>query len=447
MTRIYPRITATLLLLIATVLLPGLSAVAQVEITVSKGRKSALPIAVPVLTASGGVAQQIAPEVAAVIRNNLERSGALRVVNPQGYPAGAVAEPAQPDFASWRKTDAQALISGSVDQLVDGRLQINFWLFETDSGKQLKGLSYSAPRQNWRRIAHIISDEVYTALTGDDGMFDSRIVYVSETGSALSRIKRLAIMDQDGGNHRYLTDGSALVLTPNFSPTRQEITYLSYLGNRPRVYLLNLETGQQEDLGDFPGTSFSPRFSPDGRSVVLSLALNGNTDIYRLDLASRQMVQLTRHPAIDTSASFDPDGKRLVFNSDRGGAQEIYVMNADGSGVERISFGEGNYATPVWSPTGEWIAFTRINGNDFSIGIMKPDGRQERILTTDFLVEGPAWSPNGRVLTYFKQNPSGEDGLAGEVGLYAIDLFSFKERRLPTPADASDPSWSPILPR
>jgi TolB protein len=305
------------------------------------------------------------------------------------------------------------------------------------------GFRYDTPPNNWRRVAHIVADAIYKRITGEDGYFDTRIVYVAESGPANARVKRLAIMDQDGANHQFLTDGRTLVLTPRFSPTAQEITYMAYIGGTPRVVLYNIDSGQQEVLGDFPGMTFAPRFSPDGNKVIMSMAESGRTDIYSMDLRTRRKARLTNSNAIDTSPSFSPDGRRVVFNSDRGGSQQLYVMSADGGDVRRISFVDGRYATPVWSPRGDLIAFTKISGGRFQIGVMRPDGSGERILTEDFLVEGPTWAPNGRVLMFFRQRPSDRSGRS-ESKLYSIDLTGYNERQAVTPLDGSDPAWSPL---
>jgi TolB protein len=308
------------------------------------------------------------------------------------------------------------------------------------------GLAYFTVPQNWRRVAHIIADQIYKRITGEDGYFDTRIVYVSEVGPQNRRIKRLAIMDQDGASHRFLTDGAALVLTPRFSPTTQDITYLSYFNGQPRVYIFNIDTGQQEVLGDFPGMTFAPRFSPDGNSVVMSLSTDGNSEIYSMDLRTRLVKRLTNHPAIDTSPSMSPDGRQVVFNSDRGGAQQLYVMDSDGRDVRRISFGKGRYATPVWSPRGDLIAFTKILDGTFYIGVMRTDGSGERLLSQSFLDEGPTWAPNGRVLMFFRQTPSTADGKGATSRLHLIDLTGYNLREVVTPADGSDPAWSPLIP-
>jgi TolB protein len=427
-------------------ILSALPASAQLEIEINKGSRQALPIAISNLEGNDISSQQIGADIGDVIRNNLRRSGLFVPINPQIFPQQPEEIGISPNLDSWRSTRAQALAAGKSTLTNDGRLRIEFRLWDVAEQTQIEGLAYSTVPSNWRRIAHIIADAIYERLIGEPGFFDSRIVYVAESGSATERVKRLAIMDQDGANQRYLTDGSHLVLTPRFSPTSQEITYLSYVQGVPRVFLYNLNTGQQETLGDFPGMTFAPRFSPDGNQVLMSLADEGNTDVYAMDLRSRRLQRLTENSAIDTSPSYAPDSRKIVFNSDRGGSQQLYVMNSDGSNVNRISFGKGLYATPVWSPNGQWIAFTRILESRFAIGIMRPDGSDERILTEAFLVEGPTWSPNGRMLAYFGQEPSSSTGQAGRTSLFMVDTFSFTEEVIPTPTDASDPAWSPKNP-
>ena len=430
------------LVLACVALLPApASAVLRIDIT--QGNVDPLPIAIPGFVDTSG--EGFGAAIAAVITRNLERSGLFAAIDPASFIQKPEDMRVQPRFADWRLIDAQALISGSVERRDDGRFKIEFRLWDVFSEQQMTGLVYSTTRDNWRRVAHLISDAVYERLTGESGYFDTRIVYVAESGPAQNRVKRLAIMDQDGENNIFLTDGSHLVLTPRFSPTAQEITYLSYFLGRPRVYVFNIDTGQQEVLGDFPGMTFAPRFSPDGNRVIMSLAINGNSDVYIMDLRTRLIERLTRHPAIDTSASYSPDGESVVFNSDRGGAQQLYVMAADGGRPKRISFGTGRYATPVWSPRGDLIAFTKLSRGRFYIGVMRPDGSGERLLTESFLDEGPTWAPNGRVIMFFRQRPRNADGSGGETRLWSIDLTGYNERRIVTPMDASDPAWSPLL--
>jgi TolB protein len=314
------------------------------------------------------------------------------------------------------------------------------------AGSYVTGGVYTSQTTNWRRVAHIVSDAIYKALTGEEGYFDTRIVYISETGPLQRRVKRLAIMDQDGANHRFLTDGRNLVLTPRFSPSAQEIAYLSYVNNRPRVLLQNIDTGRQEVVGDFPGMTFAPRFSPDGNRVIMSMSQDGATSIFTMDLRTKRAQRLTNSGAIDTSPSYAPDASAVAFNSDRGGAGQLYVMDADGGNVRRISFGSGRYFTPVWSPRGDLIAFTKMDAGDFLIGVMKPDGSQERLIDRGFHVEGPTWAPNGRVLMYFSEGRSDARGMGRNTRLYSIDLTGYNKREVLTPTEASDPAWSPLIP-
>lgn len=442
------RLCAAALLALIAAATPA-HAVLKVDITT--GYSQPMPIAVPALPTSAdvrtpfGTTTQIGQQLAGVIRANLTRSGLFRALDPRAYLEPITAETQLPTYQSWSGIGAQALVTGKVDIAPDGALVVEFRLWDVVGQDQISGMRYTLSPRDWRRAAHKISDQVYERLTGEGGYFDSRIVYIAESGSKKARIKRLAIMDQDGANHRFLTNGQTLVLTPRFSPSQQEITYMAYYNNRPRVYLYNIESGRHELLGNFDGMTFAPRFSPDGNKVVMSMARGGNSDIYVMDLRTKAITRLTNHPGIDTSPSFAPDGNRIVFNSDRGGSQQLYVMNADGTGVQRISFGDGRYGTPVWSPRGDLIAFTKIGGGKFRMGVMRPDGKGERLLTDAWQDEGPSWSPNGRVLTFFRSERYGPGGSGGKVSLRSIDLTGLNERRIDTPVDGSDPAWSPLL--
>jgi TolB protein len=416
---------------------------AELHIDITHGQSQPLPIAIPAFPGDGE-GTQMGHDITGVISNDLQSSGLFQPLDPKSF-IQDVSAGGPPRFGDWRQINAQALVIGTVQMQPDGKARVEFRLWDVLAEQQLAGFAYTTTKQNWRRIAHIIADEIYKRITGEDGYFDTRIVYIAESGPAQNRVKRLAIMDQDGANHQYLTNGQALVLTPRFSPSVQEITYLSYGSGVPRVFIYNIDTNQQESIGDFPGMSFAPRFSPDGNRVVLSRAENGASNIYILDLRTRRMTRVTDGTAIDTSPCFSPDGTKIAFNSDRGGSQQLYVMNADGSGIQRISFGTGKYATPVWSPRGDLIAFTKIDGGTFFIGVMQPDGKGERLLTQDFLVEGPTWAPNGRVLMYFRGSPTDKTGHGGASRLFTIDLTGSNQREVPTPGDASDPAWSPLL--
>jgi TolB protein len=411
-------------------------ALAQLKGTQTEGTIAPIPIAIPVFL---GDDQQLAANVSDVMQADLERSGLFRPLDRASFLEQVRDVNAVPRFGDWRSIQADALVVGRVVNAGDGRVGAEFRLWDVATGKQLAGQRFSTSGQNWRRIAHMIADSVYERLTGEKGYFDTRIVFVDETGPAQNRTKRLAIMDQDGANVRLLTQGKELVLTPRFSPTNQEITYMSYTSDQPRVFIMNLETGRREIVGDFPGMTFAPRFSPDGQKVVMSLGTpDGRSSIYEMDLRTRQPRRLTESNGIDTSPSYSPDGQQIVFESDRDGSQKLYVMNADGSGAHPISQGGGSYSTPVWSPRGDYIAFTEQTSGQFLIGVMKPDGSGERVLTEGFHNEGPTWAPNGRVLMFWRDTGDGPR-------IYSIDITGYNERKVVTPSFASDPAWSPLL--
>jgi TolB protein len=431
----FMRLKALLILMLA--LLGGALAApasAQIEVDVNQGAIKPMPVAIPDFSGA-----QRGAEIAQVISGNLERSGLFQPLNVASVADKLQDVNVQPRFPDWQTTGAQALINGQVTVESDGRLRVDFRLWDVFAQQQLLGLQFTSTPENWRRVAHKISDAVYERLTGEKGYFDTRVAFVAESGGKLSRIKRLAIMDQDGANPQYLTDGSYIVMTPRFSSTSQEITYMALRPTGSSIYLFNLQTGRQETVGRFPGMVFAPRFSPDGGKVAFSVEKGGNSDIYVMDLRSRSSTRITTDPSIDTSPSFSPDGSKIVFNSDRGGQAQIYMMNADGSGVRRISFGGGRYTTPVWSPRGDFVAFTKQTGGEFHIGVMRTDGSDERLLTTSYLDEGPTWAPNGRVLMFFRESPGGSSKL------WTVDVTGRILRPAPYPGAASDPAWSPLL--
>lgn len=419
---------------------------AELEIDVRGAARNPMPIAIPeMLGGSSNIFSKIigtnyGDKIREVIVADLDRSGLFKIIPERSYIEKFTSINEQPKFVDWQAIKAQALVQSQLIEQENGDIQVNFRLWDVVSSQQLLGKSFTTKKDNWRRIAHVVADAIYERLTGEKGYFNTRVVYVSESGPATRKIKRLAMMDQDGENHKFITDGRNMVLTPRFSPNMQKITYLEFVGNSPRVYLMDLDSRSKQVLGNFPGMTFAPVFSPDSSKVLLSYANKGSTNIYEMTLKNKSIKQLTYGSAISTSPSYSPDGSKIVFNSDRGGNQQLYVMDADGGNVERISFGKGRYATPVWSPRGDYIAFTKMVGGAFYIGVMYPDGTGERILADGYLVEGPTWSPNGRVLMYFRQDRG------SPVRLYTIDLTGYNERRVVTPSEASDPAWSPLLP-
>ncbi len=433
---------AWLIAVLFALAIPLAPARAELRVDITRGQVEPMPIAISDLFGETDDAAEFTHKITQVVARNLERSGLFRPIDQRAYIQRPEAMQSGPRFADWRQINAQALVTGRVRIVAGDRLEVEFRLWDIFAGEYLVGLRLGSVTSQWRRIAHRMTDEIYKRLTGEVGYFDTRIVYIAETGPLDARIKRLAIMDQDGENLRFLSDGKQLVLTPRFSPTAQEITYLSYDKGIPRVYLRKIDSGQQEVLGKFPGMTFAPRFSPDGNSVVLTYAADGNSDIFEMDLRSHKVRRLTDNSAIDTAPSYSPDGRHIVFESDRGGDQQIYVMQRQGSQARRISFGKGRYGTPVWSPRGDLIAFTKSYRGRFSIGVIKPDGSGERILSQDYLVEGPTWAPNGRVLMFFRQSERNPDSSE----LVTVDITGHHERILFTTTAASDPAWSPLIP-
>ncbi len=433
-----------LVAVVALVLLGlGSSARAEVKVDITRGVVEPIPIAIPAFFGGNANDAKFGRDIAQVVTNDLVRSGLFGAVDPRSFVQDAASLLIQPHFADWRVLNAQALVVGKVETQADGRIKVEFRLWDVFSEQQMTGLSYFSIASNWRRVAHIVADAIYKRITGENGYFDTRIVYIAETGPMTNRTKRLAIMDQDGENNRVLSDGRALVLTPRFSPTMQLITYMAYYNNKPRVYLFNIDTGKQTVLGDFEHMTFAPRFSPDGSRVVFALSEKGASNIYDMDLRTRRIRKLTSGASISSAPCYSPDGRSITFESDRGGSQQIYVMDVDGGNQRRISFGNGSYGTPVWSPRGDLIAFTKMQGGHFYIGVMRPDGSGERQLVESWHAEGPTWAPNGRVLMYFKGAPSSRGTIPH---LYSVDLTGYNEREIPTPTDASDPAWSPLLP-
>ncbi len=416
-------------------------------IDVNRARSEPIPIAITDLGGGDGASAQFGRDIAQVITNDLGNCGLFRPLPPASFIQTAGAQGEVPNFSNWRGVGAQALVTGRAEVQPGGNLRVEFRLWDVLPQAQIQGTAYTTTQSNWRRIAHIIADVIYERLLGEKGYFDTRIVYISSTGPRDRRTKRLAIMDQDSENNRFLTDGSWMVLTPRFHPTRDEIAFMSYANNRPRVYLFNLGNGRQSVLGDFAGMTFAPRFAPDGTHVIMSVTRGGGSDIITVDLANHATRRLTDSGSIDVSPCYSPDGAQIAFNSDRGGDQQLYVMGADGSGVKRISYGSGRYATPVWSPRGDLIAFTRFageNGN-FAIGVMHPDGSGERILSEGWEVEGPTFAPNGRVLMFWRETRARDARGSGfSSRLVSIDITGFNERVATTPTDASDPAWSPL---
>ena len=418
---------------------------ANLKIDITQGNTEPIPLAILEFNSETKDTKVLSKKIFKVISSNLERSGLFEIVSKKSLLETKVSFNEIPEFSNWRVTKAQGLVHGRILNISGDKVKLEFRLWDILSEKQIEAQQLTTTISNWRRISHVISDIIYKRITGENGYFDSRIVYISESGKKTNRKKRLAIMDQDGANHKFLTDGSYLALTPRFSPAAQEIAYFSYHNGFPRVFLLDLNTGFQKILGDFPGMTFAPRFSPDGKKIILSMAKNGNTDIFEMSLKSGKLNKLTKYKGIDTAPSYSPDGKYIVFESDRSGSQQLYKMRLSTKQTKRISFGKGSYATPVWSPRGDTIAFTKLSGGEFYIGVMLTDGKGERVIYKSYLVEGPTWAPNGRVLAFYSQFKKNKKTISSPK-IKVIDLTGNNIREIITPSDASDPAWSSLLP-
>ena len=417
--------------------------VMNIEVDITKGIIDPLPIAIPSFVREGNASASLSSKLSEVISNDLSKTGLFRSIPERSFISNVTNFNSPPKFDDWRAINSALLVTGAISSLPESKIEVKFFLWDVVSQKKIgDGIRYEGTTENWRRIAHKVADVVYSRITGELPYFDSQVVFVSESGPKNKRKKRLAIMDQDGENFRFLTDDKSIVLAPRFSPSNpREILFTSYETGKPKVYLMNLNSNRIRSFEDIPGMSFAPRFSPNGSKMVLSITYRGNTDIYTIDLSTGKQTRLTRDPAIDTAPSFSPDGKNIVFESDRGGSQQIYIMPSKGGTPNRISFGDGRYATPVWSPRGDLVAFTKIKRGKFHIGVMRVDGTNETLLSTSFLDEGPTWSPNGRVIMFFRETA----GAAGAPSIYTVDITGRNMRKLRTYSFASDPAWSPLL--
>ena len=379
-------------------------------------------------------------ELSRVVFNDLRNNGLFRPVGPDALPRPDYAEITAPAWGNWRGRSAEMLVHGYVRAGDDGRLTVGCYLYDVQLQQELVRAGWVVAAAEWRRAAHKCADLVYSRLSGESPFFDSKIAYIAETGPKDARVKRLAIMDSDGANHRFITNGQSTALTPRYSPDYSKIAYVSYLNGYARIFVYDIGSGSQTLVTQSQNPTFAPRWSPDGRTILYSMAAAGNTDVYRVAATGGTPQRLTDGPGIDVGGSYSPDGSRIVFESDRSGSQQIYVMDADGGNQRRISFFGGRAATPEWSPRGDQIAFTHIAG-DLRVAVMTPSGGGMRHLTSSWQDEAPTWSPNGRIVQFFRTQRN-----SGETSIWQVDLTGRNERRLNTPVGASDPAWGPVLP-
>lgn len=438
------RVLTLLAALMGFAAVPAIAQNGPLRIEIDEGVIEPMPFAVPDFVAENAAAAEMARNISRVVAADLVNTGLFREIPKEAFIASVTNFDSPVQYADWKAINAQALVTGAVSVGSDGRLNVKFRLLDVFADAPLgDGLQFGGTTSSWRRVAHKVADQVYSRITGEGGYFDSRVVYVAETGPKNDRKKRLAIMDYDGANTQYLTDSTSIVLAPRFSPNGDRVLYTSYETGFPRIYLLDVATVGRRAVDDQSGTmTFSPRFGPDGSTVLYSASQGGNTDLFSMNLGGGQRARLTSSPSIETAPSYSPDGSRIVFESDRSGTQQLYIMSAGGGEPQRISFGSGRYSTPVWSPRGDYIAFTKQNKGRFHIGVMRTDGSEERLLTASFLDEGPTWSPNGRVIMFSRETA----GAGGTSALYSVDISGRNLRKISVDGAASDPAWSPLLP-
>ncbi len=440
------KITQIISIFIIVLFFNILSSISSEPIRITRGSLQEIPIAVNIFDSNSGKERNIADNITAVINNDLRNSAIFHPISSQAFLENKYGIDHIPLFAAWRQINASILVNGKVSYISSKKVKISFTLWDVLSEAEIAKEALELDSNLWRRAAHKIADRVYESVTGEKGYFDTKILYISESGSLKKRIRRIAIMDQDGANHYYITDGKNLVITPVFSPKNDQILYVAYHNKIPRVHLRNLYSGKDMLLGNFSGITFAPKFSPDGNKVLVSISTSQSaaTHIYEINLSTRHVKQLTRGMSINTSPSYSPDGQKIAFTSDRSGSPQIYVMDANGNNPQQISSNNGSYTTPSWSPKNNYIAFTKAaSGEGFSIGVMRLDGSDERLIANGYLVEGPSWAPNGKTIVFARTFPSmGQN--PGDVKLYSIDCTGYNERELKTPKNGSDPNWSSL---
>ena len=420
---------------------------AELKVDIIAGAVDPISIAIQKFETGKGVSSSDATMIRDVVENDLRRTGLFRIVSHDAFPE-YVKMGEMPDFKSWTAIHAQVLVQASLTLDEEKRYKLEFYVWDVNGTEQIEAQSLVASKKSARRLAHIMADAIYERLTGEVGYFDTQIVFIAESGPVGDRVKRMAIMDQDGYGFRYLSDAKTFVMSPHFSPNMQTVVFLSYRDDDPMIWTLDLDTGAQRKLGQFGGMNFSPRFSPDGTRVALSLVKNGLTHIYEYNLEDKTLRQLTFGNSLDTSPSYSPDGKKMAFNSDRTGRQQIHVLDLETGKEERITFGNGRYATPAWSPDGQFIAFTKIADDTFYIGVMSPNGRNEKILAGGWYMEAPSWAPNSRRVVYYETEKLGPAETERQSHIRSIDIMgqNLYDIEIPDGISGVEPTWSPRLP-
>lgn len=419
---------------------------AELKVDIIAGASDPISIAIQKFERGDNVSANDAAMIRSVVENDLKTTGIFRIVNHDAFPE-YVKMGSMPNFKSWMAIKTQVLVQAKLTVEESGRYKLEFYVWDVNGAEQIEAQSLVASKKSARRLAHIMADAIYERLTGEIGYFDTQIIFIAETGPVSARVKRMAIMDQDGYGMRYLSDENTFVMSPHFSPNMQTVVFLSYRNDDPMVWALDLDTGEQRRLGQFGGMSFAPRFSPDGTKVALSLVKDGITHIYEYDIESKALRQLTFGNSLNTSPSYSPDGKKMAFNSDRSGRQQIHVLDLATGEESRLTYGAGRYATPAWSPDGQFIAFTKIADDTFYIGIMDPRGRNEKILAGGWYMEAPSWAPGSRRLVYYETEKA-LDNIERISHIRSVDItgHNIYDIELPDGINGTEPTWSPRLP-
>lgn len=418
---------------------------AELKVDIIAGASKPIPIAVQKIEAEPNLRKD-ADVIRAVVENDLKTTGLFHIISHDAFPEYVTTEQL-PNFQLWTAIKTQVLVQGKLSETEAGLYKLEFYVWDIDGKEQIEAQSLVASKKSVRRLAHIMADAIYERLTGEYGYFDTQIVFIAESGPVYHRVKRMAIMDQDGHGMRYLSDENVFVMSPHFSPNMQTIVFLSFYNDDPMVWTLDLDTGQQQRLGQFGGMNFAPRFSPDGTRVALSLVKKGITHIYEYNLETKELRQLTFGNSLNTSPSYSPDGKKMAFNSDRSGNQQIYVLDLETGDTERLTYGAGRYATPAWSPDGQFIAFTKIADDTFYIGIMDTRGKNEKILVGGWYMEAPSWAPGSRRLVYYETEKASDD-IERISHIRSVDITGQNIYEIPLPDNVNgvEPTWSPRLP-
>lgn len=435
LTRFNPRHTAQRRVVLSTLLAwpaltwPFRDAAAQFRVEVSGVGLTQYPFSVVRFRGNDAVSE----DLASIVRADLERSGQFLFVSPV---SGMQDETSRPELFAWRESGADSLLTGSITRLADGRLDVRFRLWDVVRGQDLGGLSYPVRAQDLRLVAHRIADHVYEKITGEKGVFSTRIAYVTKAGPRYT----LWVADADGQNARAALTSPEPIISPSWAPGGLQLAYVSFEARKPVIYAHDVASGKRRLLANFKGSNSAPTWSPDGRQLVATLSLSGNSQIYAMDVNGGPPRRLTQTASIDTEPVFSADGRLIYFVSDRGGSPQIYRMGTQGDNAERVTF-EGSYnISPAPSPDGRWLAFiARVDGA-FRLHLMDVSSGSVTALTDSAADENPSFSPNSRMIIYATRD-------RGQEALMTTSLDGRVKTRLAgAPGDIREPEWGPFLP-